>query len=142
MPRYLLEFDMKGSGFTVNDTLGETHPNHRLTHLDVDERWHLANTADAASSPLIGVTMGAGQTGKQCEILLWGYIGDPEWNWRRGDRIRATPNPGELSSEGGGTVVGTAIKQTMICFTGSFMREVDRYPVINYPPLHLSAREP
>lgn len=120
--QYKLEFEMRGSGFKVNEEAGEALGNHKLVYRGADSLWYLADADAAATMPVLGITMGAIPANRKGEILLWGYIGDTSWTWTAGLEIYASTTPGELTHtapSGAGDivqVVAVAITATIIDF--------------------------
>ena len=130
--QYELNFNMKGSGFKVNERAGENLGNHKLVYRNLLGTWSLADADAVATMPVLGITMGAITTGKKGEILLWGYIGTqpdptetPYWAWTVGVPLYASTVAGELTETmpvGIGDVVqivAITIDATLIHFMGT-----------------------
>jgi len=121
---YLVEFDKaSGSGLYTYGRAGEDLGNRKIVYINTDGVWMLANAQDAATMPVIGITMGAISSGRRGEILISGYIGLSSWSWTPSASLYASAtNAGELTSTAPPNPiyfvqeVGQAVFETQIFF--------------------------
>jgi len=117
---YRLEYKRDGSGFFEVGVAGDDVIGRKLVHRDNSGVWRLANSADAAKMPSLGITIGAIRNGIYGKILTSGYVGDASWSWIPGLSIFATDTPGELSqiapTIGNQQVIGYAAESNLLYF--------------------------
>ena len=117
---YQLEYKRDGSGFFEVGVAGDDIVGRKLVHRNNTGVWRLANSADAAKMPSLGITLASIRNGVSGKILTSGYVGDASWSWTPGLPVFATDVPGELSqtppATGNQQVIGYAAKTNLLYF--------------------------
>ena len=97
---YEYKFEEAGNGDFIVDTAGEDLPQYTLVYRGNDDAWHKADADAVATTPSIGLTLSAIESGKKGKILMWGYVGNSDWTWTTGGangKIYASATAGELT---------------------------------------------
>jgi len=112
--------DISGVGaYTrVTRTAGEALGGHRVVRQYLDGAvYYASNTSDSHKHAVLGITVGAVESGNTATVQTYGELLEPSWTWTPGLPIFLTTN-GQLSqtapSSGFVLIIGTAQTATQV----------------------------
>jgi hypothetical protein len=87
VPRVLLRTVEVGGYETLDLAAGQTLSGHRIVTLQSAQVFYASRTNLATMDGIIGITLGAANTGDMVQVRTGGEVSEPSWNWTSGGDI-------------------------------------------------------